>query len=66
MTEVPPVICGIWLRNPGTTHHAQFTSQIAANAKNANGAGGYGGRALSRWDDDPGSAHYLPKTEVVH
>jgi len=60
VTEIPPMLCGIWLRNPGTTHHAPFTSLIAANAKNANGAGVYEGRALSRWDGDPGSTHYLP------
>ncbi len=57
VTEVPPVIFGTWLRNPGTTHYAPFTSLIAANAKNSNGAGGYEGRALSRWDGAPGGAH---------
>ncbi len=61
VTEVLSVICGTWLRNSGTTHHARFTSLMATNAKNANGAGGYDGRALSRWDGAPGSAHRLPK-----
>jgi len=60
VTEVLPVICGTRLGNPGTTHHARFTSLITAIAKNANGAGGYEGRALSRWDGAPGSAHCLP------
>ena len=40
-------------QNPGTTHHAPFTSLIATNTKNANGAGGYEGRVLSRWDGAP-------------
>ena len=39
------------------THHARFTRLIAANAKNSNGAGGYEGRALSRWDGAPSGAH---------
>ncbi len=34
--EVPPMICGTCLKNPGTTHYAAITSLIAANAKNAN------------------------------
>ncbi len=64
VTEVPPVICGTWLRNPGTTHPAPFTSLIATNAKNANRAGGYEGRALSRWDGARGSSHCLPKQNL--
>ncbi len=63
------MILGAWLRSPETTHYATLTSLIAANAKNANGAEGYEGRALSRWDGDPvpqGSAHCLVNRSMCY